>query len=342
MLAGRLNKATMKDYLILHRQILHWEWHDDAYMVSLFIHLLCMANYLPNYRYRGKVQRVGELHTSVPKLSVLTGMSQNTIISKLRKLQSTGEITFTSGKKGTDIYIVNYAKYQFVMPCSSATDAEHHEEQNGEQFAEHNAEQCGALLAVPNGAQVDEQGEKQAKSIQKKASSASSSAQGSATVAPQGGDNQQIYNIDNNILKEKNIKKKGGEPVQGAAGQPTTAELEAMFNQFRQAYKGTKRGLKVELENFKKKYSNWREIIPCLMPALEREIAWREQMQAAGQFVPQWAYLQTWINQARWENEFEAVQPAKGGTALHNAQQVQTQQPPSDDEYGGSFGGVDC
>lgn len=307
-------------------------------MVSLFIHLLCMANYLPNYRYRGKVQRVGELHTSVPKLSVLTGMSQNTIISKLRKLQSTGEITFTSGKKGTDIYIVNYAKYQFVMPSSSATDAEHHEEQ----LAEHNAGQSGELLAVPSGAQVEEQDENQPKSIQKKASSASCSAKGSATVAPQGGDNQQIYNIDNNIIKEK-IKKKGGEPVQGAAGQYTTAELEAMFNQFRQAYKGTKRGLKVELENFKKKYSNWREIIPCLMPALEREIAWREQTLAAGKFLPQWAYLQTWINQARWENEFEAVEPAKGGAAQqHNTRQAQSQQPPSDDEYGGSFGGVDC
>ena len=104
-------------------------------MVSLFIHLLCMANYLPNYRYRGKAQRVGGLHTSVPKLSLLTGMSQNTIISKLRKLQSTGEITFTCGKKGTDIYIVNYAKYQFVMPSSSATGAERHEEQSGEQRA---------------------------------------------------------------------------------------------------------------------------------------------------------------------------------------------------------------
>lgn len=227
------------------------------------------------------------------------------------------------------------------MPCSYATNAEHHEEQSGEQFAEHNTEQCGVLLAVPNGAQIEEQDEKQPKSIQKKASSASCSAQGSATVAPQGGDNQQIYNIDN-IIKEKNKKKKGSEPVQGAAGQYTTAELEAMFNQFRQAYKGTKRGLKVELENFKKKYNNWREIIPCLMPALEREIAWREQMQAAGQFVPQWAYLQTWINQARWENEFEAVQPAKGDAAQYNTQQAQTQQPPSDDEYGGSFGGVDC
>lgn len=185
----------MKDYLILHRQILHWEWHDDAYMVSLFIHLLCMANYLPNYRYRGKVQRVGELHTSVPKLSVLTGMSQNTIISKLRKLQSTGEITFTSGKKGTDIYIVNYTKYQFVMPSGSAIDAEQREKQCNEQLAEHDAEQSGERLAEQSGEHGGEQGKNMPKTVQKSTCSASSSAKGSATVAPQAGDNQQIYNI---------------------------------------------------------------------------------------------------------------------------------------------------
>lgn len=313
---------------------MHWEWHDDAYMVSLFIHLLCMANYLPNYRYRGEVQRVGELQTSVPQLAALTGMSQNTIISKLRKLQKTGEITVKPTKKGTNIYIRNYAKYQGITPDTTATNAV----PTGAQCDEQLAEQNGAQGAAYAGAQAGVQAENSEKPAKKHASSPCCS----ATVAPQGGDNQQIYNIDNNIIKEKNIKKKGSEPVQGAAGQPTTAELEAMFNQFRQAYKGTKRGLKVELENFKKKYNNWREIAPCLMPALEREMAWREQMQAAGQFVPQWAYLQTWINQARWENEFEAVQPAKSGAAQYNAQQVQTQQPPSDDEYGGSFGGVDC
>lgn len=313
---------------------MHWEWHDDAYMVSLFIHLLCMANYLPNYRYRGEVQRVGELQTSVPQLAALTGMSQNTIISKLRKLQKTGEITVKPTKKGTNIYIRNYAKYQGITPDTTATNAVPAGAQCDEQLAEQNGVQ-GAAYA---GAQAGVQAENSEKPAKKHASSPCCS----ATVAPQDADNQLIY-ISDNIIKEKNKeKKKGSEPVQGAAGQPTTAELEAMFNQFRQAYKGTKRGLKVELENFKKKYSNWREIVPCLMPALEREIAWREQMQAAGQFVPQWAYLQTWINQARWENEFEAVQPAKGGAAQYNAQQVQTQQPPSDDEYGGSFGGVDC
>lgn len=317
---------------------MHWEWHDDAYMLSLFIHLLCMANYLPNYKYRGKVQRVGELHTSVPKLSVLTGMSQNTIISKLRRLQSTGEITYTSNKNGTDIYICNYAKYQFVAPDSSALVAEPREERNAEQLAE----QCEEQVAVQTGVQVEEQGEKYIKTGKKQPCSAGGSAPCSATVAPQADDNQKIY-ISNNIIKEKNKEKKGCTPVEGCASQPTAAELEAQFDVFRRAYKGTKRGLKIEFDNFKNKNADWREVVPQLMPALEREMAWRDQMQAAGQFVPQWAHLQTWINQHRWETEFEEVATATGtGTPSTPKATTQPQQPPSDDEYGGSFGGVDC
>ncbi len=325
----------MKDYLILHRQIMHWEWHDDAYMLSLFIHLLCMANYLPNYKYRGKVQRVGELHTSVPKLSVLTGMSQNTIISKLRRLQSTGEITYTSNKNGTDIYICNYAKYQFVIPVGSTPVAEPCEEQLAEQNAEQDAELCGEQLAEQNG----EQGENDTEMGKKQPCSASSSAVRSATVAPQAGDNQQIY-ISNNIIKEKNTqKKKCSTDVQAGAG-ASTAQLEAEFDAFRKAYKGTKRGFKAEFDNFKNKNANWREVVPLLMPALEREISWREKSQAAGQFVPQWAYLQTWINQHRWETEFGEVTTSAGAAQTKQPAPVQ-QQPPCDDEYGGSFGGMD-
>lgn len=318
----------MKDYLILHRQILHWEWHDDAYMVSLFIHLLCMANYLPNYKYRGKVQRVGELHTSVPKLSVLTGMSQNTIISKLRRLQSTGEITYTSNKNGTDIYICHYAKYQFVAPVGSAPVAEQHEE--------HGAEQCNELLAEQSGVQCDEQYKNNTEVGENQPCSASSSAVRSATVAPQAGHNQEIY-ISNNINNKNNTgKEKSEAQITG-----NNAELEAKFDEFRKAYKGTKRGLKAEFDNFKNKNANWKQVVPLLMPALVREIEWREKMQAAGLFVPHWAYLQTWINQHRWETEFEEV-TANTGTAAQAKQNAQLQvQPPSDDEYGGSFGGMD-
>ena len=324
----------MKDYLILHRQILHWEWHDDAYMVSLFIHLLCMANYLPNYRYRGEVQRVGELQTSVPQLAALTGMSQNTIISKLRKLQKTGEVTVKPTKKGTNIYIRNYAKYQGITPDTTATNAVPAGAQCDEQLAEQNGVQ-GAACA---GAQAGIQAENSEKTAKKHASSPCCS----ATVAPQDADNQIIYS-NNNIIKEKNKeKKKVSTPVEGCEQQPTAAQLEAQFDLFRKAYKGTKRGLQIEFDNFKNKNANWREIIPSLMPALEREIAWREEMQAAGQFVPQWAHLQTWINQHRWETEFEAVEIAVQANSTAKPQPVKVQQqPPKDDDYGGSFGGMD-
>lgn len=278
----------MKDYLILHRQILHWEWHDDAYMVSLFIHLLCMANYLPNYKYRGQVQRVGELQTSIPQLSALTGISQNTIISKLRKLQNSGEIIVNPTKKGTNIYIRNYAKYQGI--------------------------ECDTT----------------------------------ATIAEQVADNQLNNNINNinNINNNTNTHKQESEAQNCTVLQPTkpqytTSQLMQLFDQFRKAYKGTKRGLQVEFDNFKNKNANWREIVPVLMQALEREIAWREQMQQAHQFVPQWAHMQTWINQKRWETEFETVETAMAANAQANQQATAQQQPPKDEEYGGSFGGMD-
>ena len=338
----------MKDYLILHRQILQWEWHDDAYMVSLFIHLLCMANYLPNYRYRGQVQRVGELQTSIPQLSALTGISQNTIISKLRRLQNSGEIAVNSTKKGTNIYICNYAKYQGIKCDTTATIAELDGAIDGVQLGE----QRGAQLAVQNGAQIGGQPQNSKKTAENNASSPACSASSSAMVAEQVADNQlnnninNINNINNKNNNNTNTHKQKSQAqnctvLQPAEPQYTTAQLMQLFDQFRKAYKGTKRGLQVEFDNFKNKNANWREIVPVLMQALEREVAWREQMQQARQFVPQWAHLQTWINQKRWETEFETVETAMAANAQANQQATAQQQPPKDEEYGGSFGGMD-
>ena len=70
-----------------------------------------------------------------------------------------------------------------------------------------------------------------------------------------------------------------------------------------------------EFDNFKRKHqSDWREIVPLLMPALMRMEEWRKQQQAAGQFVPQYAMLQTWLNQGRWTTEYE-ITPKDNGEA---------------------------
>lgn len=296
-------------YLKLHRQIRLWEWHNDPYTLSLFIHLLCMANYLPNYKFRGKVQRVGELHTSYAMLAQETGMHINTVTDRIKNLQSTGEITVKSTNKGLDIFICKYSKYQAIKHTCTTLEVEQNVEQNVEQDVEQNNKKqaCTTSSTTPNvEPNVDNQINKEVKNIIKEKS------------------------------KKRKVKQQGGEATPAAG----TADLEAQFDAFRKAYKGTKRGLKVELDNFKKKNDNWRELIPELMAGLEREIAWREKMQAAGQFVPQWAHLQTWINQSRWETEFETVETATGTN--NPTQQPTLEQPPTAEDYGGNFGGVDC
>jgi len=74
------------------------------------------------------------------------------------------------------------------------------------------------------------------------------------------------------------------------------------FEKFRLAYKGTKRGLDTEYENFIKK--NDVKIVNLLFPALEKEIAHRQRMIDSKQWCADWKDLQTWINKKCWEQEF--------------------------------------
>lgn len=76
------------------------------------------------------------------------------------------------------------------------------------------------------------------------------------------------------------------------------------FDEFRIAYRGTRRGLETELADFKHKHKDWKEVIPLLMPALEREVKYRNQLINSEQFEPNWKNLKTWLNQRCWEQEF--------------------------------------
>lgn len=81
--------------------------------------------------------------------------------------------------------------------------------------------------------------------------------------------------------------------------------LSVIFDQFRNEYLGTKRGLITELENFLKK--NRPETVELLLPALIKEKEHKTRLQESGQFVPTWKNLQTWINQRCWEQEFPQI-----------------------------------
>lgn len=80
-----------------------------------------------------------------------------------------------------------------------------------------------------------------------------------------------------------------------------------IFDEFRKAYPGSKRGNHTEFENLCKKHDKWREILPLLKPSLESQIKHKEKLKAANRFIPEWPNMTTFINQKRWETETEAV-----------------------------------
>ncbi len=90
-----------------------------------------------------------------------------------------------------------------------------------------------------------------------------------------------------------------------------------IFEEFRVKYPGEKRGKKTELTNFLKKSKP--EIVFLLMPALNKEIRYKEQQKTAGIFCAAWPHLQTWINQKRWETEFPIIaMPSKQKSAAES------------------------
>tara|TARA_Y100000310_G_C20014261_1_gene504385 strand:+ start:51 stop:416 length:366 start_codon:yes stop_codon:yes gene_type:complete len=84
----------------------------------------------------------------------------------------------------------------------------------------------------------------------------------------------------------------------------------SIFDEARKLYPGTKRGLKVEWDSFRKKHKNYRKIVPLLKPAIERQIAHKKKLKAAKRFVPEWKNFKTWINQSCWEEELGEIASA--------------------------------
>jgi hypothetical protein len=95
----------------LYEKFTEWEWHDVPEMVSLFFHLLVMAQH-EDYKYHGKVIKRGQLVTSIRKLAKLTGISFQSVRTCLGRLELTHEITQLSTHRNTLITICNYDVYQ--------------------------------------------------------------------------------------------------------------------------------------------------------------------------------------------------------------------------------------
>lgn len=122
---------------------------------------------------------------------------------------------------------------------------------------------------------------------------------------------EDIYNnINNNILLTNNINKE----KKANKKKKVFTQSEQQFEDFRQHYPGIKRGFQIEFDNFKKKHPNWQDILPLLIPAVDRLIAYSERCRARGQFVAEYPHLQTWLNQSRWEIEYPEVTEPQNST----------------------------
>lgn len=78
-----------------------------------------------------------------------------------------------------------------------------------------------------------------------------------------------------------------------------------IFDKARKLYPGRKRGLATELDNLRKKHTDWQAVLPEIEKAIQQQINWRRSVIDSDPqaFVPEWKNLQTWINQRCWEEE---------------------------------------
>ncbi len=137
----------MKGWIKTYRKLLEWEWHTDPNMVSLWLHLLLMAN-RKDGRWRGLEVKRGQLITGRKALSEATGISEQSIRTCLERLKATNEITIKTTNKFSIITICEFDSYQ---------DAEY---QNDQQINQQTNQQLTNNQPTTNHKQEDREGDK--------------------------------------------------------------------------------------------------------------------------------------------------------------------------------------
>ena len=110
----------------VYDSITEWRWHTRPEIVSMFVHLLILANEKDKEVGTVTVKR-GQLLTSLRDLSEVTGISLQSTRTSLAHLESTGEITRESTHQGTLITVCKYVDYQDreTLPNTRPTHDQH-------------------------------------------------------------------------------------------------------------------------------------------------------------------------------------------------------------------------
>lgn len=138
----------MASWIKIFRELLQWEWFQKAEMVQLFIYLLLKANCVDK-QWQGITIKRGQLATSNATIRQDLRLSEQQIRTCIKRLISTGEITYKSTNRYVVITICNYDKYQEV---GNTTNEQNNEPTNNQSTDEQRAinEQSTTTKEVKN------------------------------------------------------------------------------------------------------------------------------------------------------------------------------------------------
>lgn len=105
------------DWIKLYRKIRDWQWYDDSFTFHLFIHLLLNASAFPLLCNGDTIGR-GQVCASRRSLSVQTHLSERSVRTCLKKLQSSNEIVIFQ-KTANRTNIITICKYESYQNANS-------------------------------------------------------------------------------------------------------------------------------------------------------------------------------------------------------------------------------
>ncbi|CAM3427017.1 hypothetical protein [Zobellia roscoffensis] len=101
----------MIGFIKLPREILDWEWYTHPTVSRLYIHLLVKANYTDKC-WQGNVVKRGQLITSYKHLAAQLNITIQQVRTALKKLSTSGYITYQPTNRFSLITIVEYDNTQ--------------------------------------------------------------------------------------------------------------------------------------------------------------------------------------------------------------------------------------
>ncbi|WP_426431418.1 hypothetical protein ACPX19_03090 [Winogradskyella sp. HB-48] len=126
----------MVGHIILHRDIMEWEWYQSPNVFRVYIHLLIKANF-KDKKWQGKLIKRGQLITSIGHLASELMISAQSIRTSLFKLSDSNAIVLKPTNRFTLITIVNYDNYQTAKSYSNkqnSTQVTSYQQSNNKQL----------------------------------------------------------------------------------------------------------------------------------------------------------------------------------------------------------------